>query len=129
MHLKRIVQNYIGFFFLLLVLFMSQPQSVAHVRNSEIKQLSTLFFAIHSCHSDTSSFTYIVLVFHLLSVDLKFLEIGLDLWCLTPLSTVFQLYRNVQSLLLVEETGGPGENHQQVTEKLYCIMLYRVYLT
>jgi hypothetical protein len=47
MHLKRIVQNYIGFF-LLLVLFMSQPQSVTHVRNSEIKQLSTLFFAILS---------------------------------------------------------------------------------
>jgi hypothetical protein len=31
-----------------------------------------------------------------------------------------------QSVLLVEETGGPGENHQPitVTDKLYHIMLY-----
>jgi hypothetical protein len=36
-----------------------------------------------------------------------------------------------QSVLLVEETGVPGENHQPVasTDKLYHIMLYRVYLT
>jgi hypothetical protein len=33
-----------------------------------------------------------------------------------------------QSVLLVEETGGPGENHRparpQITDKLYHIMLY-----
>jgi hypothetical protein len=48
--------------------------------------------------------------------------LGLGLWCLTPLSTIFKLYRD--SVLLVEETG---ENHQ-VTNKLYHIMLYRVHL-
>jgi hypothetical protein len=31
---------------------------------------------------------------------------GLGLWCLMPLSTIFQ------SVLLVEETGIPGENHR-----------------
>ena len=35
---------------------------------------------------------------------------GLGLWCLLPLSTILQLYRGDQ-FLLVKETGVPGENH------------------
>jgi hypothetical protein len=39
-------------------------------------------------------------------------EVGrqLGLYCLTPLSTIFQLYRD-GSVLLMEEYGVPAENH------------------
>ena len=43
------------------------------------------------------------------------------LWCLTPLSTVFQLYRGGLVLLLEETT-----DLSQVPDKLYHIILYRV---
>ena len=39
---------------------------------------------------------------------------GLGLWSLTPLSTIFQLYRTWRSVLSVGETGVPVENHQPV---------------
>jgi hypothetical protein len=40
--------------------------------------------------------------------------LGLVLWRLTPPSTIFQLYRGDQFVLLVEETGVLGENHRLV---------------
>ena len=40
------------------------------------------------------------------------------LWCLTPLSTIFRLYRGGH--LMMEETGVP--------DKLHHIMLYRLHL-
>jgi hypothetical protein len=40
----------------------------------------------------------------------KDIGLGLGLWYLTPFSTILQLYRD-GSVLLVVETGVPGENH------------------
>jgi hypothetical protein len=58
-------------------------------------------------------------------------RIGLVVWCLTPLSTIFQLYHGVSFI------GGGNRSSQpkkiidlsQVTDKLYHIMLYQVHLT
>jgi len=50
---------------------------------------------------------------------------GLELWCLTPLSPIFQLCRGG---FIGGENWSTRRNLPICTDKLYQIMLYRVHL-
>jgi hypothetical protein len=71
---------------------------------------------------------------HLFVSTLNIREISFDINCsiflaVTPLSTIFQL--SWRLVLLVKETGVPGENHRSVAshwQTLSHVMLYRVHL-
>ena len=69
--------------------------------------------------------TLSLFIIHVYTAGFTWLWLGL--WCLTPLSTIFQLY--CESVLLVEETRVPGKKPPICHKSLTNFIEYRVHLT
>jgi hypothetical protein len=97
---------------------------VCHTSSCLICQILVTKFCVNlKIYCATDCFATISGDIEYLNVLIADFGLGLQLWCLVPLSTIFQL--SWRSVLLVEKTT----DLLYVTNQLYHIMLYQVDLT
>ena len=108
------------FFFLLMM-------NAAFKKDIYICRQFTFLIFIHLYFISLSTQLIIIVLYTLITIIVKIGKGGCGSWCLTPLSTVFKLYREYQFYWWrTPEYPKKTTDPSPVTEKLYHIMLYRV---